>query len=103
MRKARIYLNGKFAGVFEEIDNGKEYKLQYVETYQGSPISLSLPLASQHFTFTSFPSCFEGLLPEGIQLQGLIKQRKIDKQDLFGQLIAVGEDMVGAITVEEIR
>jgi len=102
MRKVKIFLNGKFAGTFEEIENGKEYALQYAENYKGSPISLVLPAAQKKYTFSTFPPCFEGLLPEGIQLQGLLKQKKIDRQDLFGQFIAVGQDMVGAITVEQI-
>ncbi|MFW5877858.1 MAG: HipA N-terminal domain-containing protein, partial [bacterium] len=45
---------------------------------------------------------FEGLLPEGIQLEGLLKFNKIDRNDLFSQLMAVGDDMVGAVTVKEI-
>jgi serine/threonine-protein kinase HipA len=35
-------------------------------------------------------------------LEGLLKIRKIDKNDLFSQLIAVGEDLVGVVTVKEI-
>jgi len=102
-RKAKIFINGKYAGIFEELENGKQYLVKYADSYQGSPISLSLPINQQQFEFSNFPSCFEGLLPEGIQLQGLLKQRKLDRNDLFSQLIAVGQDMVGAITVEEVK
>jgi serine/threonine-protein kinase HipA len=35
-------------------------------------------------------------------LEGLLKIKKIDKNDHFSQLMAVGEDMVGAVTVREI-
>jgi len=35
-------------------------------------------------------------------LEGLLKIKKIDKNDYFSQLMAVGEDMVGAVTVKEI-
>jgi serine/threonine-protein kinase HipA len=45
---------------------------------------------------------FDGLLPEGILLEGLLKQRKIDKYDYFSQLVTVGGDLVGAVTVQEI-
>ena len=34
-------------------------------------------------------------------LEGLLKQIKIDKNDYFGQLLAVGGDLVGAVTVKE--
>ena len=61
-----------------------------------------MPVDISEFTFGSFPPFFDGLLPEGIQLDGLLKFRKIDKDDYFSQLIAVGGDLVGAITVEEV-
>jgi serine/threonine-protein kinase HipA len=35
-------------------------------------------------------------------LDGMLRQLKIDRNDLFSQLVAVGKDMVGAVTVEEI-
>jgi serine/threonine-protein kinase HipA len=37
----------------------------------------------------------------GHQLEGLLKTRKIDLNDLFSQLVAVGDDMVGNISVKE--
>jgi serine/threonine-protein kinase HipA len=36
-------------------------------------------------------------------LEALLRIRKIDRDDLFGQLVAVGADLVGAATVREIR
>ncbi len=38
-------------------------------------------------------------MPEGIQLESLLRRRKIDKTDYFSQLLAVGSDMVGSVTV----
>jgi len=35
-------------------------------------------------------------------LEGLLKIKKIDKDDLFSQLMAVGDELVGVITVKEI-
>jgi serine/threonine-protein kinase HipA len=40
------------------------------------------------------------LLPEGGQLEALLRIRKLDRQDLFGQLLAVGQDVVGSLRVE---
>jgi serine/threonine-protein kinase HipA len=40
-------------------------------------------------------------LPEGLLLEGLLRQRKIDKFEYLKQLIAVGNDLVGAVTVRE--
>ena len=61
-----------------------------------------MPTNIRIYKFDKFPPFFDGLLPEGIQLEGLLKIRKIDKNDLLSQLIAVGEDLVGVVTVKEI-
>ena len=62
-----------------------------------------MPTKEKIYKFDRFPPVFEGLLPEGIQLEGLLKIKKIDKHDYFSQLIAVGDDMVGAVTVKEVE
>ena len=101
MRQARVYLHGVFAGMLQERQAGREYLFQYCEDYQGPPVSLSLPLSQREYRFEEFPPFFEGLLPEGDMLDGLLRQYKIDRSDCFSQLIAVGRDTVGAVTVEE--
>ena len=65
------------------------------------PCLLTMPLSERELRFDGFPPFFEGLLPEGEMLDGLLRQRKIDRGDLFGQLVAVGEDVVGAVTIFE--
>lgn len=102
MRKAKIFVNGKEAGIFTEIEPGKKYLFQYQEGYNAHPVSLTMPVNLHQWNFDSFPSFFDGLLPEGMQLEGLLKIRKIDRDDCFSQLMAVGEDMIGAVTVKEI-
>ena len=98
MRRARIDVMGQRAGVLEEQTPGR-YVFLYDETYSGPPVSLSLPVSKREFVFGIFPPFFEGLLPEGAMLEGLLRQCKIDRTDLFGQLLAVGGDTVGAVTV----
>jgi serine/threonine-protein kinase HipA len=61
-----------------------------------------MPVNQKRFSFDSFPPFFDGLLPEGFQLDGLLKFGKIDRNDLFSQLMAVGSDLVGNVTIEEI-
>jgi serine/threonine-protein kinase HipA len=58
-----------------------------------------MPAKQQVWEFDCFPPFFEGLLPEGFQLESLLRQMKIDRDDYFSQLLAVGRDMVGAVTV----
>ena len=61
-----------------------------------------MPVKIKGFYFNSFPPFFDGLLPEGIQLDGLLRIKKIDRDDYFSQLMATGADLVGAVSVEEI-
>ncbi|KTD58721.1 HipA protein [Legionella sainthelensi] len=102
MRKACISVNGIRAGILEELE-GKKYQFTYLNDYQGAPVSLTMPLTNKVYNFDVFPPFFEGLLPEGIMLEALLRKYKIDKNDYFGQLILVGQDVVGAVTIEELR
>jgi len=102
MRKARVYNFGIPAGELIEVERGRKYKFVYFESYTGQPISLTMPVKQREYEFDQFPPFFDGLLPEGVQLEALIRQMKIDKNDFFSQIVHVGKDMVGSITVEEI-
>jgi len=102
MRKAKVYNFGIPVGELIEIEPGRKYNFAYYEDYRGKPISLTMPVKQKVYEFDEFPPFFDGLLPEGVQLEALIRQMKIDKNDLFSQLICVGKDLVGSVTVEEI-
>ncbi|WP_338648315.1 HipA N-terminal domain-containing protein [Flavobacterium sp. KS-LB2] len=100
MKKAIIFVHNKRAGILSENTTGG-YEFAYDDKYAGEPVSLTMPLTTKIYSFAKFPSFFEGLLPEGIMLEGLLKIGKIDKNDYFAQLIATGNDLVGAVTVKE--
>lgn len=100
MKKANVFVNGTLAGELQEIERGKKYRFVYLEHYKDLPVSFEMPLSQSIYEFTHFPPFFEGLLPEGIMLEGLLRQTKIDRYDLMSQIIAVGEDLVGNVTVE---
>ena len=102
MRKAKIFVKGVEAGILTEIKRDAEYVFEYLDKYDGLEISRTMPTNIKVYNFNKFPPFFDGLLPEGIQLEGLLKIKKIDKNDFFSQLIAVGEDLIGVITVKEI-
>jgi len=102
MRRARILVHGEPAAVLEETEPRTQYRLTYLGGYDGSPVSLTLPVRAEPYTFTRFPAFFDGLLPEGPQLEGLLRIRKIDRQDCFAQLVAVGADVVGCVTIEAL-
>jgi serine/threonine-protein kinase HipA len=101
MRKANIYLNGNHAGVLEEQEYLKKYLFTYDNDYKGNHISVTMPVQKEPYIYNGFPPFFDGLLPEGVLLEGLLKQKKIDKNDFFSQLIVIGNDTVGAVTIQE--
>lgn len=103
MRRAQVYIDGIAAGILEETRLNDAYRFQYLAGYDGLSVSLTIPLSRTAYLYDCFPPFFEGLLPEGDMLEGLLRQSKLDRDDLFGQLIAVGGEMVGAVTVEEIE
>ncbi|RYZ89458.1 MAG: toxin HipA [Proteobacteria bacterium] len=102
MRKARIFVNGIPAGYLIEYIAGESYEIIYDEDYSATPISLTMPTEKKSFRFKRFPSYFDGLLPEGQQLEALLRKHKIDSKDYFSQIVKVGADLVGAVSVKEI-
>lgn len=102
MRTAKVFNHGLPAGVLTETTEGR-YIFEYDDNYKGSPISLTMPLIKKRFEFKEFPSFFDGLLPEGAMLSALLKTAKIDSDDYFSQLVTVGQDLVGSVTVKEIK
>lgn len=101
MKKAKIYVHGKYAGLLIEYERNKSYSFIYDENYSGPAVSLTMPLDNKEYHYNEFPPFFDGLLPEGYRLKYLLKYAKIDEDNLFDQLITVGKDMVGAVTVEK--
>lgn len=99
MKRAHIYQQGQLAGVLEALGDGS-YRFTYEPGFRGEPVSLTMPTNQTVWEFPHFPAPFEGLLPEGGQLEALLRIRKLDRQDLFGQLLAVGHDVVGSLRIE---
>lgn len=102
MRKAEIYQQGKLAGILEELDVPGRYRFAYVNGFVGEPVSLAWPIRAVPYEFDQFPAAFEGLLPEGLQLDALLRKFKIDRRDMFQQLLIVGGDVVGSLSVKEV-
>jgi serine/threonine-protein kinase HipA len=98
-RRAAVHQQGAFAGILEE-SGPAAWHFIYDPNYTGLPVSLNLPIRPEPYTFDRFPPLFDGLLPEGLQLEALLRSRKIDRSDAFSQLLAVGADLVGSLTVE---
>jgi len=103
MKKAKVFNFGIYAGDLIEIEKSKKYQFIYANDYCGAPISLTLPIKQKEYVFEGFPPFFEGLLPEGIQLEALLRQTKIDRNDFFSILLITGKDLVGSVTLEEVE
>ncbi len=101
MKQARVYVHTVFAGILTKQDS--HYIFVYDPSYAGPPVSLTMPVSSKEYRYDAFPPFFEGLLPEGELLQALLHKYKLDKHDYFAQLVTVGKDVVGAVTVEEME
>jgi serine/threonine-protein kinase HipA len=102
MRIAEVFVNGQLAGQLKEVVFEKKYSFEYFSKYRGDAVSITMPVKQIRYEFDFFPPFFDGLLPEGYQLDGLLKIRKIDRNDFFSQLMAVGNDLVGNVTVKEV-
>lgn len=99
VNQLNVYNSDEFCGTL--VFDGTTYAFQYTLGYQGAPISLTMPYRTEPYTYAMFPPFFDGLLPEGLQLEGLLRIKKIDRGDFMAQLTAVGNDMVGTVTVKE--
>lgn len=100
MKRAKVYVDGVFAGWLEEVEKRKRYSFRYDPHYKGPSVSLEMPTTQNIYEYDCFPPFFEGLLPEGIMLVGLLRTGKLDQHDYMSQIIAVGHDLVGNVTVE---
>lgn len=99
LRSANVFIHKVFAGVLCEDRSSGACWFEYCENYIGPPLSLAMPTAKRSYRFPSFPPFFDGLLPEGMMLESMLRANKLDRQDRFGQLIVVGSDLVGAVEV----
>ena len=94
-----VYFQRKHAGTLTKKDNGS-YEFKYDQYYKGREISLTMPILKRIYTYDSFPPFFDGLLPEGWQLEVFLKKNELSSTDYLGQLVAMGEDLIGAVTIK---
>lgn len=100
LRRALVFQRNVLAGRVAQLEAG-EWSFVYEPGYTGAPVSLSLPVRTEPYFFSDFPPFLDGLLPEGAQLEALLRRLKIDRRDCYRQLIAVGQDVVGSLKVIE--
>lgn len=102
MRKALILIHGKPAAVLtEQPDRG--WEVAYLPGYEGEPVSLSLPVRDAKRRYPGFPAFLDNLLLEGAMLEAFLQKHKVDQDDCFTQLVMLGEDLAGALTVRKLH
>lgn len=100
MKKAKVFVDGVLAGYLIEWEKNQSYEFSYLEGYAQEPVSLTMPLTKRIYRFNEFPPFFDGFLPEGFMLDALLRKTKLDSNDRFEQLVLVGGELVGNVTVE---
>lgn len=100
-RQAVVHQHDCLAGHLRSAASGG-WEFTYEPGYDGAPVSLTLPVRPEPYDFPEFPAFLEGLLPEGPQLEALLRKHKIDRHDAFRQLVTVGEDLIGSLTVFDL-
>ncbi|MEX0725106.1 MAG: HipA N-terminal domain-containing protein [Planctomycetaceae bacterium] len=101
-RIAKVSISGQLVGYLEE-EEGKTsfaYTSEWLARPDAQPVSLTLPLQMEPYTYSGLHPFFENLLPEGWLFDIASKKLKISKDDPFGMLLATCRDCVGAVEIE---
>ncbi|MFC3680554.1 HipA N-terminal domain-containing protein [Bacterioplanoides pacificum] len=98
-RAGRVYFNGRLAGRLEQTEAGFTFAYERDYLAGGTPISFRIPLQAEIFEYDQLPVFFAGLVSEGWMRKLQSKEQHIDENDVFGLLLANGEDLIGAVTV----
>lgn len=99
MKRAQVLVDDRLAGYFIEKERESRYEFQYLEGYDGPPITPMMPTVQQIYKFDHFPMFFVDFLPEGKELETLLKETQIEREDLFEILMCVGTEAAGNITI----
>ena len=104
MKKAKVYMYDKLAGVLTEDENGFHfgYDQSYLKSESAEPISLTLPLSDKEYESNVMFPFFDGLIPEGWLLEIAQKNWKLNPRDRMEILLKTCHDCVGAVSIEEI-
>ena len=102
--KALVYVRESLAGLLEKSENG--YRFSYFEEYLSSsgarPVSLTMPLTKRPYESKELFPFFVGLIPEGWLLDLTGRILKIDPENSFDILLAMGGDCIGAVTIKPV-
>ena len=98
MSQLAVWIAGRRVGALIRKPNGN-LQFRYEPTYDGPPISQSLPLQDAAHAHRAVRAVFGGLLPEGDVREVLARNLGISVANDYGLLEAVGGDVAGAISL----
>lgn len=101
-RKAKVFVQGKEAGLLYETDEGYEfrYRTEYAMDPNNPAVSLTIPIREEVYRSTVLFPFFDGLIPEGWLLDVAVRNWKLDPADRFGLLLHTCKDCIGDVQVE---
>ena len=101
MKRAKVYVHDREAGVLIEDENGSMFR--YLDDYLGSAgaeaVSLTLPLRTEEYRDKVLFPFFDGLIPEGWLLNIAENSWKINQRDRMSLLLACCKDCIGAVSI----
>ena len=101
MKRAKVYVHDREAGVLIEDENG--FMFRYLDDYLGSEgaeaVSLTLPLRTEEYRDKVLFPIFDGLIPEGWLLNIAENSWKINQRDRMSLLLACCKDCIGAVSI----
>ena len=100
MRAARVLNHGRLAGHLKETEAGVVFTYDPTYLADGEAISLTLPTRREPYAAPTLFPFFYGLLAEGSTRELQHRVLRIDEDDVFGLLLATGEDTIGSVSVE---
>lgn len=101
-RKAKVLVQGKWAGILSETDDGYEFRYteEYLQDDSCPAVSLTMPIKEGPYQSTVLFPFFDGLIPEGWLLEVAVRNWKLDPADRFGLLLRTCRDCIGDVQIE---
>lgn len=105
MREAKVFMHNEWAGNLTEDEEGYhfQYRIDYLNSEEPEPISLTLPLQKQSFHDRVLFPFFDGLIPEGWLLDIAERNWKLNVRDRMGLLLKTCHDCIGAVSIVPIE
>lgn len=105
MRKAKVYMHDKWAGVIAEDEEGYhfQYREEYLKSVNAEPVSLTFPLKNESYSNQVLFPFFDGLIPEGWLLEIAERNWKLNERDRMGLLLKTCRDCIGAVSIEPLE